>query len=271
MQNIKLIDDQALATISIVLVEPSTTQKKIIKEHINALGVHCIEVAETGHSALEMIKVEKPELVISSMYLPDMLGTDLLYAIRKQQAFEKTAFLLISSETDITKLEPIRQGGAIAILPKPFDSRDLRCALESTVDYYADEDPIEFDAFEADSLNVLIVDDSLTSRNHIKHVLNNMGLSGITAAEDGQEAINLIKDHFYDLIVTDYNMPHVDGEALVNYVRNESQQASVPILMITSEQNESRLKSVRQSGVSAMCDKPFDHRLIRSLIEGIYP
>lgn len=270
MQNIKSIDDLALTSMSIVLVEPSVTQQKIIKEHINGLGVHCVEIAETGHSALEMIKVERPELVISSMYLPDMLGTDLLYAIRKQQALEETAFLLISSETDITKLERIRQGGAIAILPKPFDSRDLRCALQSTVDYYTEE-PIEFDAFEADSLNVLVVDDSLTSRNHIKHILNNMGLSSITTAEDGQEAINLIKDHFYDLIVTDYNMPHVDGEALINYVRNESQQASVPILMITSERNESRLKSVRQSGVSAMCDKPFDPRLIRSLIEDIYP
>ncbi len=271
MQNIKLIDDQALATMSIVLVEPSTTQQKIIKEHINALGVHYIEIAETGHSALEMIKIEKPELVISAMYLPDMLGTDLLYTIREHQALKETAFLLISSETNINKLEPVRQGGTIAILPKPFDSRDLRCALQSTVDYYADDDPIEFDAFEAESLNVLVVDDSLTSRNHIKHILNNMGIAGITTAKDGQEAINLIKEHFYDLIVTDYNMPHVDGEALVNYVRNESQQSSVPILMITSEQNESRLKSVRQSGVSAMCDKPFDPRLIRSLIEDIYP
>ena len=263
-------NNQDLSSMSIILVEPSVTQQKIIKEQINSLDVYSIDIVETGGAALEMMKIEKPELVISSMYLPDMLGTDLLYTIRKNPALTETAFLLISSETNIQKLEPIRQGGAIAILPKPFDSKDLRCALHSTLDYYSDE-PIEFDAFESGSLNVLIVDDSLTSRNHIKLILNKMGITSLTMAEDGQEAIYLIRDNFYDLIVTDYHMPHVDGEALINHVRNESQQASVPILMITSEQNESRLKSVRQSGVSAMCDKPFEPRLIRSMIEDIYP
>jgi two-component system chemotaxis response regulator CheY len=62
-------------------------------------------------------------------------------------------------------------------------------------------------------------------------------------------------------------MPEMDGKELVEQVRQNSQQASVPILMVSSEQDESRLAVVQQAGVSAVCDKPFEPKNIKQLIE----
>jgi two-component system chemotaxis response regulator CheY len=81
------------------------------------------------------------------------------------------------------------------------------------------------------------------------------------------EAMELIADTFFDLIVTDYNMPRMNGKELVEHIRSGSSQASVPILMVTSEQNENRLAAVQQAGISAICDKPFEPDSVRRLVE----
>jgi two-component system chemotaxis response regulator CheY len=64
-------------------------------------------------------------------------------------------------------------------------------------------------------------------------------------------------------------MPEMDGKEFVEHVRHESHQPSVPILMVSSEQDASRLAVVQQAGVSAVCDKPFDTTTIKQLIENI--
>ncbi|MDH5259211.1 MAG: response regulator, partial [Gammaproteobacteria bacterium] len=177
-------------------------------------------------------------------------------------------FLLISSETHYRYLEPIRQAGAIAILPKPFEKSQLMSALKNTLDFI-DPEALEIEHLPADEIRVLLVDDSQLARKHIVRVLNNMGVHNITEAENGTEGVELLRDVTVDLIVTDYNMPEMDGKEFTQYVREESNQPGVPILMVTSESDSSRLALVEDAGVSAICDKPFDQDNIRSILSRI--
>ena len=255
-----------VADFIVVLVEASNTQRKIIKAHLSKLGVNQVHTTETATAALALMENHRPDLVISALYLPDMTGTELVHEMRTHPSLKDVAFMLISSETDIRVLDPIRQAGSIAILPKPFESADLKRALVATQQYYT-TDEIQLDSYEPGSLEVLVVDDSRLARNHIKRVLRNMGMEKITEAENGAEAAKLVKDQFFDLVVTDYNMPEMDGQQLVSYIRNSSAQASIPILMVTSESDEQRLASVQQSGVSAICDKPFETETVRQLLQ----
>jgi two-component system chemotaxis response regulator CheY len=100
-------------------------------------------------------------------------------------------------------------------------------------------------------------------------VLTNLGARDITQAVDGADAIERLKETEFDLVVTDYNMPHVDGEQLLRYIRNESSQSYVPVLMVTSEQNEATLSSVQKSGVSGLCDKPFDTDNVKQILANL--
>ncbi len=92
------------------------------------------------------------------MYLVDMTGVDLVHKIRENSDSCNMAFLLISSETKINYLEPIRQAGAIAILPKPFTSQDLGRALSATLDYL-NPHQIELKHLDTEGISVLVVDD----------------------------------------------------------------------------------------------------------------
>ena len=117
--------------LSILLIEPSLMQRKVILAHLKEEGVDKIDGVETGEQALDLIHHYPPDLIISSMYLADMTATELLEKIRTTDELKDINFMLVSSETNYKTLDPIRQAGVIAILPKPFDHDDLRRALRA--------------------------------------------------------------------------------------------------------------------------------------------
>ncbi|WP_177418661.1 response regulator [endosymbiont of Lamellibrachia barhami] len=255
-----------LSDLSVILVEPSLTQRHIIDGYLSDLGISKIEILESGEAALEAMRRTPPDLVISTLYLPDMTGTDLVITMRNEPLLVDTAYILISSETRFRFLDPIRQAGAIAILPKPFSEDDLKIALKSTVDYIETPE-IHLDNIDTESLRILVVDDSQMARNHIRRLLEAMGMEQITEAKNGSEGAQLVNDHYFDLVITDYNMPEMNGQEFIDYIRNNSLQPTMPILMITSESNQSRLAAVQQSGVSAICDKPFEPIILKRYLE----
>jgi two-component system chemotaxis response regulator CheY len=257
--------DKEFTDLKVFLTEPSKTQQLIISHYLNELGISDIRTLNSGEETLEVLQQDDPDLIISSMYLPDMTGVDLVHRIREDSDSYNMAFLLISSETNIKYLEPIRQAGAIAILPKPFTLEELDTALCATLDYLNPKH-LQLKHLDTEDLTVLLVDDSMISLKYISKILNDIGVVNITQSHNGKEAFELINNHYFDLIITDYNMPEMDGLQLINAVRQDSNQKAIPILMVTSEQNENRLAAVEQSGVSAILDKPFEPTSIRKLI-----
>lgn len=250
--------------LSILLVEPSSMQLKLIMRHLQEEGIEKIDGVASGEDALQHISQYPPDLVISAMYLPDMTANQLISKINADSE-QLIPFMLISSETAAQALEPVRQAGVMAILPKPFTHEDLQRAIRATLDVI-DPEEIQLQNYDVSELNILLVDDSLTSRNHIARVLNSMGIEHIDQAENGRDAIELLAQHQYDLIVTDLNMPEMDGEQLVHYIRDEIGDVVVPILMATTENNQTTLGNVRQAGVSAILDKPFEPQVIREML-----
>jgi two-component system chemotaxis response regulator CheY len=259
------VPELSVAELAVVIVEPSSTQRRIIRGALQDAGVRSIEEADSGAAARALTIRVRPDLLISAYYLPDMTGADLINALREDDEIADTGFLLVSSETRFTMLNPVRQAGAVGILPKPFTARQLEVALNATLQLL-DHSEIDLGAYEAAELRVLIVDDSQFSRQHIQRVLASMGICQFVEAEDGVKALRLINTEHFDLIVTDYNMPGMDGRELVDEIRHNSGQAGVPVLMITSEANHNRLAAVQQAGVSAICNKPFEPGHIRELV-----
>ncbi len=257
--------EKEFTDLKVFLTEPSKTQQLIISHYLSELGISDIQTLGSGEETLNTLKISDPDLIISSMYLPDMTGVELVHQIRENPESYNMAFLLVSSETNIKYLEPIRQAGAIAILPKPFSLDELDTALSATLDYLNPKH-LQLKHLDTEDLTVLLVDDSHTSLKYISKILNDIGIINITLSHNGKEALDLINSQYFDLIITDYNMPEMDGLELINAVRQNSNQRTIPILMVTSEQNENRLAAVEQSGVSAILDKPFEPTSIRKLI-----
>lgn len=255
----------SLTDLSVLLVEPSSMQANLIRRMLDHQGARQVRVVETAKAALAALQAEHDNtVVISSLYLPDQPGTDLVMAMRAEPDLESVPFILVSSEVRPQVLEPVRQSGACSIVAKPFTEQQLSRALYAAADYLSP--PEDVDVAEIESLRVLLVDDSLASRRHLHRLLAELGIERIHEAVNGREAVDLLQTTMVDLVITDYNMPEMDGRELTEYIRTQSWQAAVPVLMVTSEQNMGRLAAVERAGVSAICDKPFEAGSIRRLI-----
>lgn len=263
-----MIDAEALANLVVFLVEPSSAQAKFIAGEFAAAGVPHVRQFARGQEAIAAMRASRPDLVVSALYLPDMAGTDLVGLMRHDSDLEQVAFILISSETRPQALEPVRQAGVCGILPKPFSGQQLMTALARTLDFLQPDRDLARD-IEAEELRVLLVDDSASSRQFVRRVLENVGIRRFFEARNGREAVAVLADTLVDIVVTDYHMPEMDGRELVEYIRQQSWQSSVPVLMVTSESDQGRLAAVQECGVSGICDKPLDPEVIKRLLWNI--
>ena len=256
----------SLADIAVLLVEPSQMQANLVTRMLEGQGVLQIDRVESGNAALQWLAENalRNRVVVSSLYLPDMSGTELVAAMRDDPLLDALPFILVSSETRPQMLNPVRQSGACSIIAKPFSEEQLARALFSAADYL--NPPQDIDPAEVAGLRVLLVDDSPASRRHLRRLLEEIGIERIAEAGNGKEAVAVLSDTMVDLVITDFNMPEMDGRELTEYIRTQSWQNTVPVLMVTSEQNQGRLAAVERAGVSAVCDKPFEAGSIRRLI-----
>ena len=103
---------------------------------------------------------------------------------------------------------------------------------------------------------VLTVDDSKTMRDMVAFTLRSAGFE-VSEAEDGQAALKLLRTATVDLIITDLNMPNLDGVGLIRAVRAEQRHRGVPILMLTTESNADKKAEGRSAGATGWIVKPF--------------
>jgi two-component system chemotaxis response regulator CheY len=251
--------------LSVLLVEPSSMQRNIILKKLNQEDVTNIEFASDKKQALSIITKYPPDLIISNLYYEDGTAIELLQMLRKKEELSAIPFILISSEQRREQLEIFKQSGILAILHKPFEQQVLQRALRSTMTFLNRED-LYLENYDVNNLRVALVDDSKLARKAIARALNNLGLNNITEFEDGCDAIDYLKTQEIDFLVTDYNMPQVNGIQLTEYLRKSPENSHVPVLMVTSEAKDSHLSKVREAGVDAILDKPFDTTKIKSII-----
>lgn len=257
--------EYAPSDLSLLLVEPSATQRKIIISELEKEDIKHITQASSVKEAIELLEGASPDLIASAMYFDDGTAKDIIHKVRTGEIHEDVPFMLVSSEWRREQLEEYKQAGVVAILPKPFTREHLGMALNATIDLLA-YDELELELFDVTELRVLLVDDSALARRFIGKVLHGLGIRHLTQATDGQEAINIMEEQMFDLVVTDYNMPNVDGRQLTEHIRNNSNQSHVPVLMVSSEANETHLSNIEQAGVNAMCDKPFEPQTVKGLL-----
>jgi two-component system, chemotaxis family, chemotaxis protein CheY len=114
------------------------------------------------------------------------------------------------------------------------------------------------------SLKVLVADDSGTMRKIIIRSLNSLGITDITEAVDGAEAVAKFNPGAFQLVLTDWNMPNKNGLEVAREVR--AKDANVKIVMITTEAEKSRVLEAVQAGVSDYLVKPFTPDSLREKI-----
>jgi len=120
------------------------------------------------------------------------------------------------------------------------------------------------------SLKVLVVDDFSTMRRIIKNLLKQIGYKDIDEAEDGVQALSKLQDGGYGLVVSDWNMPNMDGLEMLKAVRQNPAIKNIPVLMVTAEAEKEKVITAIQAGVNNYVVKPFTGEILKEKLDKIF-
>jgi len=121
-------------------------------------------------------------------------------------------------------------------------------------------------------MKILVVDDFSTMRRIVRNLLVELGFSGplIQEADDGANAMVMLKSQPFDMVVTDWNMPNMTGIDLLRAIRAEASLKGLPVLMVTAENNRDQIIAAAQAGVNGYIVKPFTAATLQEKLTKIF-
>lgn len=120
------------------------------------------------------------------------------------------------------------------------------------------------------NMKILVVDDFSTMRRIIKNLLKDLGFSNIQEADDGNTALPMLQQGDFDFVVTDWNMPGMQGIDLLRAIRTDDSLKHLPVLMVTAEAKKEQIVAAAQAGVNGYVVKPFTAATLKEKLEKIF-
>ena len=120
------------------------------------------------------------------------------------------------------------------------------------------------------NMKILIVDDFSTMRRIIKNLLRDLGFNNTHEADDGNTALPMLRGGGFDFLITDWNMPGMQGIDLLRAVRADPQMKTMPVLLVTAEARRDQIVLAAEAGVNGYIVKPFTAQTLKEKIEKIF-
>ncbi|MGC9127696.1 MAG: chemotaxis response regulator CheY [Acidithiobacillus sp.] len=119
-------------------------------------------------------------------------------------------------------------------------------------------------------IRILVVDDFATMRKVVRSLLGTLGFSNIQEAEDGVQALRTLQNQSFDFVVSDWNMPNMQGIDLLRAIRADPNLRTLPVLMVTAEAKRENILEAAQAGVNGYIVKPFNAETLREKLDAIF-
>jgi two-component system chemotaxis response regulator CheY len=121
------------------------------------------------------------------------------------------------------------------------------------------------------ALNIMIVDDSPVMRTFIRKVvrLTGLDLNEVFEAGDGQDALNFLREHWTDLVLTDINMPRMNGEELLRRKGEDELLRDIPVIVVSTDSSQARIQRMLALGAKGYISKPFLPEVLRDEVEKV--
>ncbi len=119
-------------------------------------------------------------------------------------------------------------------------------------------------------MKILVVDDFSTMRRIIKNLLKDLGYTSVQEADDGSTALPMLQQGDFDFVVTDWNMPGMQGIDLLRAIRADDSLKHLPVLMVTAEAKKEQIVAAAQAGVNGYVVKPFTAATLKEKLDKIF-
>lgn len=212
-------------TPTVLLVEDNPATRKVVKFSLERAGYRLIE-ADRGHAALNLADGLRPDLILQDICLPDIDGYGLVKLLREKYGPEVP---ILAFSGFITKADESRIIGAgfDGLLEKPVD----QARLIHTIRLFLPEMPTQ--VISRESRRILLVEDDPILRRLMSYRLAKKGWQ-VTTAENGETALAMAATEKPDVILSDVNMPLMDGFGLTMALKSNPGTSHIPVLLVTS-------------------------------------
>ncbi|AXY42156.1 MULTISPECIES: chemotaxis response regulator CheY [Halomonas] len=120
------------------------------------------------------------------------------------------------------------------------------------------------------NMSILVVDDFPTMRRIVRSLLKELGFTNVEEAEDGQDALNKLRAGGFQFVVSDWNMPNLDGLEMLKQIRADAALKELPVLMVTAEAKKENIIAAAQAGASGYVVKPFTAATLEEKLNKIF-
>lgn len=241
----------------ILIVDDSAVFRKSIKKLIEPVDAEIV-LAKDGQEGLDLIQSTPFDLVISDIEMPILNGIDLCHKLKNDPKTQTTPVIIVSSFDSNADVEMGFQAGASAYISK----RELKLKLLETV-----KNVLSKCKFKRKRL-IMVVDDSTVIRQVVEDGLAKAGFQ-VISAENGQHALNLLETMRPDLIISDIEMPEMNGFEFCEAVHADPEISIAPFVVMSSRTDRSYMSRMVQMGAAAYICKPFNIDELVILIEKI--
>ncbi|BCB60603.1 MULTISPECIES: chemotaxis response regulator CheY [Halomonadaceae] len=120
------------------------------------------------------------------------------------------------------------------------------------------------------NMSFLVVDDFPTMRRIVRSLLKELGFTNVDEAEDGQDALNKLRAGNFEFVVSDWNMPNLDGLEMLKEIRQDDALKDLPVLMVTAEAKKENIIAAAQAGANGYVVKPFTAATLEEKLNKIF-
>jgi len=210
---------------------------------------HNVITVEDGYQAIEAVKKTHFEVIFMDIKMPGINGVQTFREVKKIDPRAVVIMMTAYSVEDLVK-EALEEG-AYAVVYKPFDIDRIIALIEELLH---------------EKILILVVDDQFADRETLKGILEDKGYR-VATAQDGAEAIEMVKSRHYDIIFLDVRLPGMDGVETFEQVKKIDPEAAV--IMMTGYTEEDLVKRAVRKGAYTCIYKPFDMEKVIALVEDI--
>jgi len=230
----------------ILIVDDSTAMRNAIVRTLRPLSP-TIEQAENGQVGFDTVQQKTFDLIVTDVDMPVMDGFTFCKALQSNPKTSGTPVVILSSHDKDSDIEHGFEIGASAYVSKNNAQQVLPQVVERLLEK----------ATLLKKRLIMVVDDSKLIVNIVKKGLKKEGFD-VLSAQNGQEALDLLSRTTPDLIISDLNMPVMDGLTLCRTLRQQPEFSGIPFVCMSSESDRYRMRQMLQSGAATYIVKPFN-------------
>ena len=251
--------------ISVLVVDDDGMNRELITRGLEKEGYN-VANAESGRIAMQLIEVEHFDLFLLDIMMPEVDGVELLRHIRKHADYADIPVIMMSANNDRENVRNCIEIGANDFIVKPLSLSIVKERIARLFPQQNAWTKATVSPYVQTNAVILAVDDEELNRELLNRRLKKLGYA-VATASGGGEAIKLLKQRSFDLVLLDLNMPEMSGIDVLRAMRDDDEMREIPVIMLTAQSDKDSVKTCAGLGAAAYLLKPFDSNILKQRIQ----